>query len=290
MIFDGSSIESIKKSLMKVLRLNEEELISNIVYYYCENISNFNDNQFLYDEFIEFLGLEDEIILFDELFLFHSVAAIDKLESLKIYGLLDLRECLTKDTSFKRYLNNKDIFINFQDNIEIIHNNRKENLNLYNEDEVDNYQFWKVRAGRYLYHRLNFDYNINGFLYLDNILRDSSYFNLMKESEFFNNIKDFTEDENIFDEWRAHSKWYVLKCRVKTGQATLGNGLKWENEDEKAKILTKQLIEIAIRNIINVEIRKSTILSIEYILLKENTSIPFSDIEVIDGSTLEIIE
>lgn len=74
MIFYGSSIHSIKKSLTEVLRLNEEQLIINIVCYYCENISSFDENQFLYDDFIEFMGLDDDTILFDEIFLFHSVS------------------------------------------------------------------------------------------------------------------------------------------------------------------------------------------------------------------------
>lgn len=290
MIFDGSSIDSMKKSLTEILRLNEEELIRSIVYYYCDNISTFDNNEFLYDDFIDYIGLDDKIILYDEIFFFHSLSVIDELESLKMFGLVNLRDSLTKETTFKKYLNKKGVFINLQDKIEIIYNNRIEDLSLYNEDEASDNEYWKVRAGEYLYHRLSFDYNINGFLFLNNILRDSSYFSLMNESEFFTNIKDFTEDINILEEWRTNSKWCILKCRVKTGQATLGDGFKWRSEDEEAKIFTKKLIELAIRNIINVEIRKDELLPIEYVLLRENISIPFSDIKVIDGSTLGVIE
>lgn len=283
-------MDSIKKSLIEVLRLNEEKLIKYIVSYYCDNIETFDYNEFLYEDFIDYIGLNDESILFDEIFFFHSLSVIDELESLKKFGLLNLRDSLTKETTFKKYLNKKGIYINLQDKIEIVFNDIVRDLSLCNEDETSNEEYWKVKAGEYLYHRLSFDYNINGFLFLDNIIRDSSYFNLMNESEFFTNIKYFTEDANILDEWRANSKWYILKCRVKIGKATLGNGLKWGREEEETKIFTNKLIELAIRNIINVEIRKDELLSIEYVLLKENISIPFSDIKVIDISTLGVSE
>lgn len=137
-----------------------------------------------------------------------------------------MKDRLTKDTSFKKYLNNKGVFINVKDKIEIIYNNRIEDLSLYNEDEASDNEYWKVRAGEYLYHRLSFDYNINAVLFLDNIIRDSGYFNLMNESEFFTNLKYFTEDANILDEWRANSKWYILKCRVKIGKLSGGEKTK----------------------------------------------------------------
>lgn len=228
MLYDGSSLESVKKSLASVLNISENILIEKIVDYYCENLSNFDDNEFLYEEFIDYLGLEDEDIRFDYIEFFHIISTIDNLDTVKEVGLIDLRKTLTKETSLNNYLKGKGIEFDVNnDGIYIIINGNGDDLSKYNKDDtLTDKKYWKAFYGEYLAHRLSFDYNINGFLYLDNVYEDSNYIDLKNESEFLNRLKSFLDTSDLLDSWNEKCECYILKCRVKTGQVTLGNGLK----------------------------------------------------------------
>lgn len=287
-VYDGSSLESVKRSLASVLNISEDILIEKIVYYYCENLSNFDDNEFLYEEFIDYLGLEDEDIRFDYIEIFHIISTIDNLDTVKEVGLIDLRKTLTKETSLNNYLKGKGIEFNVNnDGIYIIINGNGDDLSKYNKDDtLTDKEYWKAFHGEYLAYRLSFDYNINGFLYLDNVYKDSNYIDLKNESEFLNRLKSFLDTSDLLDSWNEKSECYILKCRVKTGQVTLGNGLKWKSEIVEAKKLTKQLIEISIRIIIDFDLRKDKNFPIQYLLVKDGIDIPFNDIKVIEFKEL----
>ncbi|WP_252225743.1 hypothetical protein [Clostridium sp. ZBS2] len=283
MIYDGSTLESIEKSLANIFNIEKEALIEKIIDYYFNNIDEFDKNEYLYEDFIESIGVDDTKVVFDYINLFHVISSIDNLDTIKKFGLLDLKESLIRETSLKKYLSKIGINFILTDSVNLTYKDLKYDLSKYNKDNTStNTEYWKAYYAEYLFHRLSFDYNINGFLFLDNACIDDSYLDLKNESEFFNRLKMFIGDNNLFDEWLENSCSYILKCTVKTGQATLGNGLKWEEEAIEAKKLTKQLIDVSIRIIVDMEVRGEVRYPSEYVLVKNNVIIPFTDIEILD--------
>lgn len=280
-IFDGSNIETIKMSLEKIFRSNENKLIRQIVLYYCKNARKFDEMNSLYYDFCKFIGLDgdEDWLEFDYIYFFHVISTIDNLETVNKLGLIDLRETCSKETALRNYLRNQGVSFDFEDGINIKINNKSYNLGKYDSDEViSDVEYWKAYHAEYLFHRLDFDYNLNGFLYLQNVYNDSSYKDLKNTSEFLDRLSRYTENANISSIWRNNSVPYILKCKIDCDQVTLGNGLTWRTKHE----ISKQLIEIAIRSIVDFEIRRYSVLSINYILVKYGVKIPSENIEIIE--------
>lgn len=279
-IFNGSNIESIKESLAKVLRINEDKLIKKIVFYYWRNVKKFDDINSIYYDFCEFIGLDgdEEWLKFDYAYIFHIISTIDNLETINKFGLIDLRETLNKQTALSNYLRNQGISFDLKNGINIIINDKSYDLGKYNSDEaISDKEYWKAYYAEYLFNRLNFDYNLNGFLFLENAYNDSSYKDLKNKSEFFDRLSNYVEDKDIYLKWQENSESYILKCKIDCGQVTLGNGLTWPTKHEVAK----RIIEISIRSIIDFEIRADEVLPITYILVKYGVKIPIDNIEAI---------
>lgn len=279
-IFDGSNIESIKESLAKVLRINEDKLIKNIIFYYWRNVKKFDDINSIYYDFCEFIGLDgdEEWLIFDYIYIFHIISTIDNLETINKFGLIDLRETLCKQTALSNYLRNQGISFDLKNGINIIIDEKSYDLGKYNSDEViSDKEYWKAYYAEYLFNRLNFDYNLNGFLFMENAYNDSNYKDLKNKSEFFDRLGNYVENKDIYLNWKENSDSYILKCKIDCGQVTLGNGLTWPTKHEVAK----RIIEISIRSIIDFEIRADEVLPITYILVKDGVKIPIDNIEAI---------
>lgn len=279
-VFDGSNIESIKMSLAKILRSDEDKLIRKIVLYYWKNARKFDEMNSLYYDFCEFIGLDgdEDWLEFEYIYFFHVISTIDNLETVNKLGLIDLRETCTKETALRNYLRNQGVSFDLKNEINIKINDKSYDLGKYNSDEaISDAEYWKAYHAEYLFHRLNFDYNLNGFLYSQNAYNDSSYKELKNTSEFLDRLSRYTENANIRSIWQDNSIPYILKCKIDSGQVTLGNGLTWPTKHE----ISKQLIEIAIRSIVDLEIRRYSVLSINYILVKYGVKIPIENIEII---------
>lgn len=279
-IFDGSNDRTILNSLANVFNIDEIKLKDNIEKYYKINKERLNIIYSYYDEFIEFMNLEEyeDSIQFDYVYFFHITSSIDYLKSIKEFGVLDLRESLIKETALKKYLQKHRIYFELNDKIELIVDGNKIIMEKFNSDECCDNDYWQNYHGEYLYHRLSFDYNVNGFLFKNNVYKDSSYFDLKDKAEFLNRLGEFINDDDICLDWKNHKKSYVLKCKMDVTQTTLGNGLTWPTKQETSK----GIIEKALYYMVELEEDKKELPPITYVLINYGIAISFKDIEVLD--------
>lgn len=276
-LFDGSNNITILKSLANIFDMDERKFKNSIKKYYQVNKNRLDNINSYYDEFIEFLELEDDIQV-DYVYFFHITSSIDLLKSIEKFGILDLRESLTKETAFKRYLQDQGICFHLNDGIELINKNKRIELDRFNSDECEDEDYWRNFHGEYLYHRLNFDYNVNGFLFKINVYKDSSYLDLKNKSEFLNHLGDFLNNKEICFGWENNKKSYILKCKIDVAKATLGNGLTWPTKHETSR----NIINIALNYMIELEQNKRELPPITYVLINYGISIPFRDLEVLN--------
>lgn len=185
---------------------------------------------------------------------------------------------MIEETAFKKYLQKHGIHFELNDEIKLIVNGNKIIMKTLNQDECCEDDYWKNYYGEYIYHRLNFDYNVNGFLFKNNVYKDSNYLDLKDKAEFLDRLGGFLNDTDICLDWKNDKKSYILKCKIDIGQVTLGNGLTWPTKQE----VSKDIIGKALYYMVQLEQDKLAIQPITYVLINYGISIPFRDIEVLD--------
>lgn len=279
-IFDGSNERSVIKSLANTFNISDEEIKCSIREFYLTNKERLENINSYYDEFIDFINFSEpeEEIVFDYIYFFHIMSSIDNLQSIKEFGVIDLKESLIKRTTLRNYLEENNINFQFNEQIELIVNGKKNNLAIFDSEDFCEDDYWKYFYGQYLYHRLNFDYNINGFLFKYNIYSDKSYSDLKNKSEFLDRLGDFLNNKDVVDKWEKLKKSFFLRCKIQTEKVTLGDGLTWPTLQETSK----KIINRALYYLVELERDKRELPPTTYILINYGISIPYKDIEVFD--------
>lgn len=276
MIFDGTSKDSVLMSLANVFMFNGIDFKLCIKKFYDTNSSRLDGICSYYNEFLDFINFDnDASLLFSYINIFHSTTVIDDFCTMKKFGVLNLRESLIKETSLKQYFEKHNILFDFNYGLKLINNGCIIKFDQFNADMDLEDDYWYNYYGEYLRHRLSFDYNINGFLFRENIYIDDSYMNLWNESEFMSNIGKFIENSDICNEWNKVSRPYILKCKVDIESCTFGDGLIWPTTERTSK----EIIEIALYYLIQHEKNNFESAPIKYVMLKEEKFIDFSDVE-----------
>ncbi|MCP7049974.1 hypothetical protein JKS91_14680, partial [Listeria monocytogenes] len=190
MLFDLSTNDKAKETLATFLRLDLEKLETLLEEYSddepTECIKNYipKDAQAI---------AERSTIKF-----FHITTTIDGFASVKENGLLGLEELLSTNSSFTNFLKKNNID----------YNENKQTL-LIEEKEIDiNQEDWNN-----VKQRITFDFNINGFYFIDD--SNKNYSSVNKRPEFFFDLDTVLNGKyNLSDKWEKLSKSYLLEIEI----------------------------------------------------------------------------
>ncbi|WP_291628073.1 hypothetical protein [Clostridium sp.] len=208
MIFDGSSIESVYKSLSIILNVDRnviENYISNNEYRITvDGISRSYDNIEI-DSFFEYLygrGISDnelsKMLKIEKVTLFHLTSTTNK-ESFIRDGIMNLKTIFETSNGIKKYLIRYDI--------ELKKVNSEYKI-FYRGKEID-YSKHKM-----LKRRLSWDECINGFLFKDRIESNTNVEHLKYGPEFVQNIFEIIGNYRYTNNWYKDNDLYIIRSIV----------------------------------------------------------------------------
>lgn len=237
---------SIEDSLASVFQIEHNNFAALITNYYIKNIKKIDEIN--YNSFIKFLLEKSPFkniggLIFDKICIFHKTSTIDTFKTFKKYGLLPLREALKLDTELSVYLRGKDISFDFINDIPfIVFNKQKTKLKRYE----GKYSFVsKEHREDRLSYRLTKDYNINGYLYYEGAINDTSYKHIKYISEFLIDLSEYI-GQGIEKDWEAVSSPVILKIIVDIENIDMVTDNNIMNKNE----ITIEIIKISLENIL----------------------------------------
>lgn len=160
-------------------------------------------------DFLEAFNIEDEKLLNKdiELVSLHSTTSIDKCLSINEKGIINLQDAISQETPLKAYLDKKDIQINLNEKY-ILYKGHKWNLSeetkgycLSEEDEYKNRVIYKLYK----------DFQVNGFLYNENVLEYGGY--TKDRPEILYDLANLLNDEKIESDWVENKEHYIIKFK-----------------------------------------------------------------------------
>lgn len=272
--FDGYSDLSIESSLASVFQTDHENFGKAFTDYYIKHINDFDNIDI--DDFIDFLiekspTVTTSELVFNQVCLFHKTSTIDNLKTIKKHGLLQLRKALELDTELNAYLKRKGVSFHVIDNIPFItYNGIKTELKKH-----DGFHSFFSKANREdrLHYRLTRDYNINGYLYYEGAIKDTSYQHIKHIPEFLMNVSEYLRPD-IKSEWESISTPYILKFAVDINDIDMVDDF---SEVMDSHQITRHIITISLEYMLN-KLRYmfsggyST--PIKYIFTKMNQTVP----------------
>ena len=188
--YDLTSYEGILESLSKYLNIEPTQIVNYI-----------SRRQIKFDlvEFLEDFCIGDEQLLSFELSLvsLHVTNNDDDCAAIKKYGLINLQEVVSSETTLGTYLRNEGIYIDIEKK-EIDYQGKT-----YSISEGS-----KSDDSKLVYYKLYKDYQINSFLSRDNVLD----YGVETMPEFLENLSDLLNSNDILDNWlKLNNKCYVVK-------------------------------------------------------------------------------
>ena len=155
LLFDLTTVEKAMNSLSEFIGKDKREIFMCLI---KNNKKYCNDDNKIYDKFLEELNIDLDKLSLDELEIksIHVTTGNDNGNSIKKNGLKNLRETIKTDTPMKKFLNDREIEIDIEKQ-EIKYQGKC----IFSEDE----QKKCVLDKNFIFHKLNKDYLINGFHY-----------------------------------------------------------------------------------------------------------------------------
>ncbi|WRP05651.1 hypothetical protein U9J35_17270 [Rossellomorea aquimaris] len=247
-VFDMTGFESSIKSLEKLTNIDARKIFKYI-----------SERKEKYDvgDFLGTFNIREETLLSKELELvsLHVTTTFDDLATVKEFGLINLQQAVTLDTPFRRYLKEKEIFVDVEKK-EIHH---KGNI-------IDISKEWDGLHGdgyekqlNWVVYKLFIDNQVSAFFYTPNALDYGG--DVRRGPEFLINLTRLLKDSSIENDWKSSSikKCYVLKfvsplSDYEVDSFYSSGGLNRDNinlldEDEIPIEKIKSLIEKALRHI-----------------------------------------
>lgn len=271
MIYDITTLESLLKSMSEYLQIPANKIVKYIL--------NKKDEYFL-DDFLDVFGIDDNKLLNNDLVLtlFHVTTNNDNCLSIKKHGLVNLQKSIMLDTPLSKYLKSHGII--FDVDMKVIH--YKDVSYNMNKDYrgIKNTGSSQQQALEHVSFKLYEDYQINSFLYSDNVLEYGGYINT--RPEFIYNISKLLGDMDIEYGWRRNSenKCYVVKfmtpisnCANTTFDFNVNECLdKSEIDLKKRKWIIKKSLSTLNNRLIHNSVGE------DYCELQFDINIPYSDV------------
>lgn len=246
-VLDCRNFETTLKSLQEILG-GEEQAITKYIASHKDNVD--------IHEFLDEIGVQNPIIT--HVIIQHLTTSFDECESIKKYGLVNTKKALELDTSLNRFLKENDIYFDFSNNnVKLFFKNQE--IKLVKNDSLNK---------NYTLNKLTKDFQINGFLKVDNILKYSC---IQEYPEIIKEINKNTKN-NLNMKWLEITKPYVLFCKVNLNSIssyyTFNDSELELDEIEKSQ----KLLDIALKYLSGKNTRE------EYIYLNNEYEIPKEDI------------
>lgn len=264
-LYDMTSFEGTLYSLMK---LSNAKHYMDIVRYVGDNKEEFSCKKFCEHFNIDFNKLNVENIY---LKIMHVTTNCNCCKDIEKYGLIPLSEVINKNTSLKRYLNKKNIYIDL------------ENKLIKRDDVIVDLNDSKSNAIKDLYSKLYNDGGIDGFVSSPNPLDYAGNVKLRPEILF--NISQVFHDSNIENDWIYNESKYIYIINFKVNVRNVLSFENWNKEycdaiedfcDNKDCYIKKFLIEESLRRI-NHELFYNIVVE-NIVTLNYGVSIPKEDI------------
>lgn len=163
-------------------------------------------------DFLEAFKIEDEKLLEKdtvELVSLHSTASIDDCQSIKEKGIINLQNAVTQETPLKAYLKKKGIQVNIGEKY-ILFKGKKfdisEKTKGFSTRDEDRYKDSVI-------HKFYGDFQVNGFLYNENVIEYGG--DTKNRPEILFDLAKFLKDDTIELDWKndKNKKHYILKFK-----------------------------------------------------------------------------
>lgn len=216
--FDITNPDASYDWIHEVLHLKQGELIKK----YC--IDCYNDFELFYEMFlpeINSIDIENMSII-----AFQVTSNNNECAEIKKNGLHNLQWVLNNDTSLNSFLHQKGIDFNVKERIMYIGTNGYD-VNYDNYIESNCVSIKKDCAEK-IGHKLYYDYQINAFLFCEDI---NSYSTIHKAPEFLLTLSSFNKNTQGVDyQWEKITKPYVVKFKSKLKNFAYFTFYNWEYE------------------------------------------------------------
>lgn len=202
-MFDITSQEKAKGFLSNFLNIGTDNI---------ENYISNNAQDYDVEDFIDKNDIKLEKVQLHNLQLIvqHISTSVDECKSLRKFGLLNLQQSLTMETSLKEYLTDFGIFFDIS-NKWMACQGKKFDITYVSDDIRLPGGSQKHRICR-VAHKIYYDYQINGFFSMEN---KTSYGGRVHERpEFLHNLKELFKANIIEDNWMKRANPYLITFKA----------------------------------------------------------------------------
>lgn len=186
------------------------------------------------NDFFDAFGISEEKVLEKEIYLaaFHTTTCYDGLASVKQFGLMDLREVLTKETPLCNYLKSHGVVFDLEKMI--LHHNEKElDISMPFQATFDPLDF--------VIFKLTIDPGISAFYSHENVLEYKG--NVHERPEFLKNLAALLDCPAIENEWKGGKETFVIQFKAKLSdyeKPISDTPSYWDDLDERDKEFLKR--------------------------------------------------
>lgn len=231
MYIDTTTIESMKKSVCKLLDINNEKL--NELFESCYNKVQVNHSIFILDNQYDYFKayVEEHLVKeINQILFVHLSRRLKGDTDDNGYSLVDI---LTKNTSLSSFLKNYGLTFHYDKYIKMYIYGKEVRLN--NESEYA-YKYLKQRFG-YIFK----DYNFTGFAFIDG-LENNDYYDIAKGGpELLGYFYPFDIGDSIVDDYVSQSSFYQYVYLVPINDIYFDNYEELSNREKQYHILIKTL-------------------------------------------------
>lgn len=222
-MFNITTHEKAKEFLSSFLNIASEKIDD----YILNNTKDYDVDNFLETYNIDLQKIHIENM---QLTVQHVTTNDDKCGSLEKFGLLNLQQSLTMETTLKKYLDRFNIHFDIS-NKWIFCNGTKIDIPYKSNDINHPSDSQKHRICR-VAHKIYYDYQISGFFSMEN---ETDYGGRVHERpEFLHNLKELFKSSLIEDTWKKSVKPYLITFKASLDSFAWFSfyGEKYEYEDD----------------------------------------------------------
>ena len=202
-MFNITTQEKSKEFLSRFLNIASDKIDD----YIYNNAKDYDVDKFLENYDIDLKKIQIDTL---QLVVQHVTTSGDECRSLEKYGILNLQQSLTMETTLKKYLEHFDINFDISNKWMFCNGN---NIDIsYKSDDInlpgDSQKYRICRVA----HKIYYDYQISGFFCMEN---ETDYGGRVHERpEFLFNLKELFRSNSIEDTWKKSVKPYLITFKA----------------------------------------------------------------------------
>jgi len=219
--------------------------------------------------FLQYFKIDSEKVLEKDIFLtsLHVTTSEDCLASIKKWGIVNLQDAITLDTSLKKHLLSYGLLFSIEEKA-LFYKGKKIDISQEYTANLENPIQWII-------YKLFIDYSITSFFSVEDA---TEYLGKVHERpEFLKNVFELIDEPNLIDDWLFKTECYIIKYRSNL-----------ENFSEESFNIDLRRVDFNSSN--NIELQKRLWVinkalenqkygykEMFFSYMKENISIPYTD-------------